>query len=184
MPTVEPYVNKGARLSSDGRYRYLLWREWRGTHNPKNWYWYDKEKVHGEPLACMFIMLNPSTADDRLDDPTIRRCIGFAKAWKFEKLVVANLFAYRTPKPKVLFGLTHQDDPVGVENQQHIVKAACDAGRIICAWGTNGDYLDQDQTVLGWLPSDIPRFSLGRTDKGFPRHPLYVPGNQQPEPFL
>ncbi|WP_239508926.1 DUF1643 domain-containing protein, partial [Stenotrophomonas maltophilia] len=81
----------------------MLEREWRGTASNKNWKWLGFNDGAGaplgEPLSCMFVMLNPSTADADLDDPTIRRCVGFAKALKFDQLSVVNLFAYRATKP-------------------------------------------------------------------------------------
>ncbi len=87
------YIRKGATLSACGRYRYRLWREWRLHPKPALWdMWTDAAgqpivdgagEQLGEPKACIFIMLNPSTADGDQDDPTIRRCVGFAKAWGF-----------------------------------------------------------------------------------------------------
>lgn len=172
------YINSGAEISPDGRYRYLLWREWRGTHDPKNWRWFSGKDGAGhpigEPLACLFVMLNPSTADAELDDPTIRRCVGFAKAWKFERLEVVNLFAYRATSPRDLLALTHKDDPVGDRNQNWVERSAADAGLIVCAWGAHGGHLGQDETLRGWLPSDKPCHALGFTAAGHPRHPLYL----------
>ena len=174
------YLEMGADISPDGRYRYLLWREWRGTHDRKNWHWYGKKdgagKELGQPKACVFIMLNPSTADGETDDPTIRRCVAFAKAWHFERLEVVNLFAYRATSPRVLLAVGHQDDPVGCDNQRRVEQAAADAGKIVCAWGAHGTHLGQDQTMLGWLLSR-PAFALGFTQDGQPRHPLYAPAS-------
>lgn len=175
------YIEAGAEISADGRYRYLLWREWRGTHDRANWRWFGGTDGAGaelgDPKACLFIMLNPSTADGEVDDPTIRRCVGFAKAWKFERLEVVNLFAYRATKPRELFEVTPaEDDPVGWQNQEHVTQAAVDAGRIVCAWGAHGGYLGQDETLRGWLP-DVPIWALGLTAAGKPRHPLYAPAN-------
>lgn len=126
------YLNAGARISADGKYRYLLWREWRGTHDPKNWCWIGPEdssgERYGEPKACLFIMLNPSTADGAADDPTIRRCVAFAKSWKFERLEVVNLFAYRATDPRHLLELNHNDNPDGADNQR-VVQVAAAAAR-------------------------------------------------------
>lgn len=181
------YTDKGATMSACGRYRYLLWREWRGgTYDPNNWRKLGAKDAAGremrEPKACVFIMLNPSTADCEADDPTIRRCVGFANAWNFSRLEVVNLFSYRASKPKVLLALTHDDDPVGVQNQGYIERATSDAGSTVCAWGTHGGHLGQDETVLGWvLCSRL--YSLGTTQDGHPRHPLYVPALQPLQPF-
>lgn len=184
--TAVSYINKGAILSSDGRYRYLLWREWRGTHDPKNWRWLGaKDGVGeelGEPRACVFVMLNPSSADGRVDDPTIRKCVGFARAWRYELLYVVNLFAYRATNPRALLALDHGDDPVGVENQSYFDRVIDRAGIIVCAWGTNGTFVGQDETALGWL--DGKRcFALGLTKDGHPRHPLYLPLAAEPTRF-
>lgn len=165
------YIAKGATLSPDGRYRYSLWREWRGTHDPNNWEWMYADQ--GVPKPCVFIMLNPSTADSQIDDPTIRKCVGFAWRWRYEKLVVINLFAYRTANPKELRGLS---DPVGPHNSHHIREILQQAGRVICAWGADESVSQQDQTMMGWLDAEsIQPFCLGTTKLGAPRHPLYIP---------
>lgn len=176
----EGYVSSGARLSTDGAYRYKLWREWRGTHDRKNWRWLGAkdgagEEV-GEPKSCLFVMLNPSTADGKTDDPTIRRCVGFAKAWRYELLVVVNLFAFRATKPRDLFA--HADagvDIVGFDNSGVIADAARRAGVIVCAWGANAqDHEFHVETVRGWMHT-APHYALGFTRGGHPRHPLYAP---------
>lgn len=167
------YIAKNAVISDDGRYRYSLMREWRGTHDPKHWYWIHEN--YGEPRACVFIMLNPSTADGWKDDPTIRKCVGFAARWKFEKLVVLNLFAHRATKPAELMKVNQ--DPVGPENHHHFRRTLERAGRVVCAWGSHGRHLGQDQTMVGWLDeAGIERFyALGYDAKGNPRHPLMMP---------
>lgn len=178
------YIDKGAHISKCGRYRYLLWREWRGTHDPKNWNWWDYEDGKGDPVgqpkSCVFVMLNPSTADGNVDDPTIRRCVAFAKAWKYERLEVVNLFAYRATKPQELLGLHHSADPVGVDNQDHIERhtGRASAGIVIAAWGHHGAHLQQDETVRGWISR--PLHALGFTAQGHPRHPLYMPASASP----
>ena len=180
------YVSKGAIISKWGTYRYQLWREWRGTHDAKNWHWHgyrdgDGHAV-GEPMSCLFVMLNPSTADGNEDDPTIRRCVAFAKAWKYERLDVVNLFAYRATDPRALKRLNHNDDPVGVDNQHYVEGLARRAGIIVCAWGAHGTHLSQDETMLGWLGAR-PLHALGFTNAGQPRHPLYLKSDARPTLF-
>lgn len=180
------YVDAGATISPCGKYRYRLWREWRGTHDPKNWKWLGANDGAGEPIghpkACVFVMLNPSTADGTQDDPTIRRCVGFAKSLKFERLEVVNLFAYRATKPSALLSLNDSDDPVGPGNLDAFESALLDAGIVICAWGAHGSHLGQDQTAIGWCkPHET--FALGVTKEGHPRHPLYMPSAALPVRF-
>jgi hypothetical protein len=188
---IQKYVNAGARLSGCGVYRYSLWREWRGTHDPKNWRWFGAKDGAGadlgEPKTCLFVMLNPSTADGEKDDATIRRCVGFAKAWKFERLEVVNLFAFRATKPRDVLAFQNQrGDIIGWENSTLVARAAREAGMIVCAWGANVNDLDpmrdHVETVRGWL-GDRPHYALGFTKDGHPRHPLYVPLDAQPVPL-
>lgn len=175
------YVRSYADISPCGRYRYLLEREWRGTHDPKNWRWLGAKdgagKELGEPKSVLFVMLNPSTADGNKDDSTIRRCVGFAKAWHYEAISVVNLFAYRATRPKDLFA--HGDEIHGPRNQEVIENAAQKAGIIIAAWGVHGGWGEQNETVRGWL-NGYPIYALGLTKDGQPRHPLYLPGDARP----
>lgn len=174
------YIDAGAKISPDGRYRYLLWREWRGTHDPKHWRWLGENdgagRPLGEPLSCLFVMLNPSTADGEKDDATIRRCVAFAASWKYERLEVVNLFAFRATRPEELLALDDMADPVGPENLASVRDAAEDAGLVVCSWGIHGKHLGQDETVLGWI-GNRPVYALGFTAGGQPRHPLYVKGD-------
>lgn len=178
----DKYVSSGARISANGVYRYNLWREWRGTHDRKNWRWFGAKDGGGhklgEPKSCLFVMLNPSTADGKADDPTIRRCVGFAKAWNYERLEVVNLFAYRSTKPADLFAFARAGgDIIGIENSTIITNASLHAGIVICAWGANAtakEYGFHIETVRGWL-DPTPQFALGFTKDGSPRHPLYAP---------
>jgi hypothetical protein len=195
------YVSKGARLSADGRYRYRLWREWRNHPAPAKWRWMEDEdgtiavdgagEPLGTPLSVLFIMLNPSTADAEVDDPTIRRCVGFAKTWGYDRMEVVNLFAYRTKDPRELLALKGADDPVGPLNSSIITEMiesrnaffGSNIDRVICAWGNHGSHMGQDETALGWL-GDCPAFALRTSKDGQPCHPLYLPGNLEPQPFF
>lgn len=149
-----------ASISHCKAYRYSLVREW---------------SRHGQ---LVIIGLNPSTADHRCDDPTVRRCIRFAKSWGFGKLVLVNLFAYRSTDPAVL---TLVDDPVGPRNDQSIRQAVHAADLVVVAWGNRGDLLNRHLDILSWLPAP---HCLGTTKSGFPRHPLYLRRDTKPVPFL
>ena len=140
----------GALLSPCGRYRYRLTREW----------------LMGEGTV-LFVMLNPSTADAETDDPTIRRCIGFAQRWGFRGLAVGNLFAWRATDPREL---RQAIDPVGPENDRHLVEMSHAANAVIAAWGAGGGR--RGQYALRLLRGTVEH--LGLTKQGYPRHPLYL----------
>jgi len=150
-------VTDGAVFDPSGLYRYRLSRAWIG----------------GE-WAAAFIMLNPSTADARQDDPTIRRCIRFAQRWGCRRLEVVNLFAYRATDPSELWS---QADPVGPENDGHILEVANSCQYVVAAWGTNGVHRHRNREVIKLLKyvRGINVLCLGQTKEGHPRHPLYVP---------
>lgn len=153
-----------AIISSCGQYRYRLTRpgDLTATRGP-----------------AVFIMLNPSVADADLDDPTIRRCRGFARAWGCNGIVVANLYALRSTDPA---GLWLHADPVGPENDEHLVQLASiaiSAGEVVCAWGSNAR-ADRVAQVAALLFAGGARLRcLGINQAGAPRHPLYVPGSQE-----
>ena len=184
------YTTSFADISACGKYRYRLTREWNGVHDPENgWYWTGDKDGNGEPYgwkrSCVFIMLNPSTADGEQDDPTIRRCVDFAARLGYAALDVVNLFAYRATNPKELLALGHNDDPVGVRNQE-VIETICnaqDTGMVIAAWGAHGGHIGQDETVLGWLHPRVKVQALGLTSGGQPRHPLYLPKTSLPFPY-
>jgi len=145
----------GATFSRDRRYRYRLWRRW----------------DRGRPVVA-FVMLNPSTADARRDDPTIRRCVGFAQRWGYGGIEVVNLYAYRATDPRALRTVR---DPVGPGNRRHMRRALRRAALVVLAWGANahGDRL----TGVGQA------HCLGLTRAGQPRHPLYLRRDVRPEPY-
>jgi hypothetical protein len=153
----------GARRATFDRsshYRYHLLREW----DP------------GLP-GVTFVMLNPSTADAEQDDPTIRRCVGFARSWGYGELDVVNLFAYRATSRRDLFAA---DDPAGPANRRWLRYALHRGRPAVVAWGNQG---------LTFAEVERPSFErpgltcLGRTARGAPRHPLYVPMNRVPQPW-
>jgi len=150
-------MKTGAKISPCNKYRYALWRVW-------------DESL---PLV-MFIGLNPSTADATEDDPTIRRCIGFAKSWGYGGIQVGNLFAYRSTKPSKLYKASN---PVGQDNDFWLKKLHSSSQIVIAAWGNRGTFLDRARYVCSLLP-DI--YCLGVTKYKQPRHPLYLKKSVKP----
>jgi hypothetical protein len=153
-----------AVLSECGRYRYTLERD------------LAPNLFAAGPEAVLFVMLNPSTADARVDDATIRRCVAFARAWGHTRLLVGNLFALRSTDPAALLV---DDDP---ENDRHLLALADRADLIVCAWGTHGALRGRSDEVTALLPA-AKLHHLGLTLDSEPRHPLYLPGRLHPEPF-
>jgi hypothetical protein len=127
--------------------------------------------------AVLFVALNPSTADEISDDATVRRCIGFAKSWGFGKLVIANLFAFRSTDPTILAGAV---DPVGPRNDWWLKALSERSSLTIAAWGVHGSLYRRSEQVLPQLRNI---HHLGRTQQGHPRHPLYLPSSATPIPF-
>lgn len=143
------------------RYRYALTREWGG----------------GGRVA--FVMLNPSTATEVQNDPTVERCERRARALGFGGFRVVNIFAWRSTDPKALY---RADDPVGPANDDAIRAAADWAGMVVCAWGTHGAHLGRGAAVAALLGcGGRALHHLGLTKAGAPRHPLYVGYDRRPE---
>ena len=137
--------------------------------------------MFGSANPAVFVMLNPSTADANADDPTIRRCRGFAKAWECAGLLVINLYALRATDPTELGGPV---DPVGPENDEHISAALYRAGLVVCAWGaTPAPRKSFRVERILRLAQDAgrPLHALGTTKHGDPRHPLYLRRDARPE---
>jgi hypothetical protein len=159
-------ITRAAVISDDSLYRYHLYRCWNAA-------------VH----ALAFVMLNPSTADGTADDPTIRRCMGFARDLGFGGMYVVNLYAYRATKPADLW---KAPDPVGPQNDAYLTRvfaAAAAVGKpVIAAWGANA----RPDRVAQVLDLPLARESLqalGLTKNGAPRHPLYLPATARPMPY-
>lgn len=150
-------VYRDAVLSDDGQYRYWLERTWNASRPPLVW-----------------IMLNPSTADAKVDDATIRVCMGRAHKLVAGGIIVVNLFAYRATRPADLY---HQVDPIGPENNAYLLRAMeIDSVRIVVAWGAHGVYRGRDRAVwelFNTLRRD-PLYCLGTTKGGSPKHPLRI----------
>ncbi len=152
------FAQSGAILSDCKLYRYRLWRIW------------DEKK----PLV-LFIMLNPSTADAMQDDPTIRRCINFAHTWGYGGIMVGNLFAYRSTDPKELLNV---ENPVGEDNNRHILEMHAQCKLTVCAWG---NVKTKAKPLIGIDNSEL--YYLELTNSNNPRHPLYVKGDVLPKKF-
>lgn len=125
--------------------------------------------------AALFCMLNPSTADATVDDPTIRRCRGFADAWDCNGIAVVNLYALRSTDPK---GLNGHPDPVGPENDHYLREFAREFKDVVCAWGANANPGRALQVANIFRSAGARLWCLGTTKDGAPRHPLYVRGDQ------
>jgi hypothetical protein len=157
------YLDSSALISDDGAYRYWLSRRltagWR---------------------TVLFIGLNPSTADATKDDPTIRRCVGYARLWGFDWLLMGNIYGYRSTDPKAL---RTQEDPVGPDNQEALKWMAQKAELVIAAWGANplNCYAN---TLAGWILSMPHCRVLGQNKNGSPKHPLYLRADAQPVALL
>lgn len=157
-----------AIFSECGLYRYELTRDLDGALFGLS--------EHGS--TCCFVMLNPSTADADMDDPTIRRCIGFAGRLGHTKLIVVNLFAYRATDPE---HMKRALDPVGPQNDMAIVRAVERSRLVICAWGNHGGYRERDRRVLDLIAGRRTPYVLGKSKCGrFPKHPLYLANQTTP----
>lgn len=154
-------VQRTAVMSLCGTYRFALGRIW-SPSSP----------------TVGFIMLNPSTADAEVDDPTIRRCVGFAQHWGYGGALVANLFALRATKPTEL---AVHPDPVG-ENDRYLVDLARQCPVVVCGWGAHPMAQSRAGVVLELLRAECPDavMCLGVTKTGAPRHPLYIRADTQP----
>ncbi|MEM9796005.1 MAG: DUF1643 domain-containing protein [Pseudomonadota bacterium] len=153
-----------AVYSDDERYRYDLIRTWDISEGRVN-----------------FVMLNPSTATEVANDPTVERCERRARALGFGAFRVTNIFAYRATDPK---RMRSEPDPVGPANDDAILEAALWADRVVCAWGTHGAHLDRGLAVERMLrDAGRPLHHLGLSKAGHPKHPLYIGYAVQPEPW-
>ncbi len=144
------------------KYRYMLTRVWDDAG----------KKVH-------FIMLNPSTATEVQNDPTVERCERRARTLGFGGFRVTNIFAWRDTDPKEM---RRADDPVGPENDRAILDSCDWADQVICAWGTHGAHRGRGDDVTARLQgTDCQLYHLGLTQAGHPKHPLYIAYAQMPE---
>lgn len=158
------FAQRSAIISECGLYRYVLTRCWAPSSKRICW-----------------VMLNPSTADAKRDDPTIRRCVDFSIGWGYGSMVVVNLFALRATNPNALRIAEH---PLGPDNFEHLIRETTQAECVVAAWGAHGIARDQGRSLKSVLASaGIPMMCLGTTKMGYPRHPLYVPKTKELETY-
>lgn len=150
-------MNNTAAFSECRNYRYALWRTWDAT----------------KPTV-MFVGLNPSTADEITDDPTLTRCINFAKSWDYGGVCMANLFAFRATEPRAM---KVARDPIGSENNEWLLRLSKDAALVVAAWGNDGSFLGRSRQVITLLP-DMHCLKMNKS--GEPAHPLYQPASLKP----
>ena len=165
-------MQRTAEFSACNTYRYKLGRVWNPVKPP-----------------CLFVMLNPSTADHNIDDPTIRLCIGHAMRMGFGSLLVGNIFAMRSTDPKHLW---KEDDPIGPLNNRALQDMISEAGRVVIAWSADGNHkygsckankrggrADEVMELIG----EENAYALRLCKNGQPHHPLYLPGGLNPLPY-
>ncbi len=163
---MKPDEMAGAEISDCGLYRYRLWRRW------------------GSGAKVLWIMLNPSTADACTDDPTIRRCASFTRAWGADAFEVVNLFALRTTDPREL---RLQFDPCGPQNPRQLrISMQKRWKHIVAAWGAGAAVTPSRphgaESYVRWLYEGKLE-CLGVTKAGHPRHPLYLPKTAELQPW-
>lgn len=126
----------------------------------------------GKQDRIAFIGLNPSTATEQVNDPTVRRCIGFARDWGFREFIMLNAFAYRSTDPQ---GLKTIEDPVGIANDELIRDWTRKSDLVVCCWGIHARLHHRDELLLQHLQRwKVTAKCFGTTQAGFPRHPLYL----------
>lgn len=153
-------MKTGAHFSPCRKWRYSLWRVW--DIGP----------------MCAFIGLNPSTADETENDPTVTRCINFAKSWGYCGMYMLNAFAFRATDPKVMKAAS---DPVGPDNDRALVYFSGLSKIVVAAWGIHGAFRNRNERVVDLIP-DLQCF--GMTAAMHPRHPLYLKSDLKPIPYI
>ena len=162
------YIDAGAEFSEGGsetaRYRYRLWRDWGSGIL--------------ERRIAVFWLCNPSTADGEQDDPTIRRCVEFAKRWNCTGLEIGNIHAYRATDPGELLRAKNQGvDVEGPRNEENLARMVeAKPAVIVGGWGTIGRWVQESHThIAGELYRRGTLHALALNKDGSPRHPLYQP---------
>ena len=162
-------AQSGAAFSDCEKYRYLLWRREESEHDTRH------------RVIC-WLMLNPSTADENILDPTVTRCVKWSREWGYHHVEIANIFASRATDPSELH---HSSNPIGVLNDRAIANTAFLSEKIICAWGNHGALNDRSREVVQMLkPYADKLYCLKMNKSGEPSHPLYLRGDTQPVRFF
>ena len=149
----------------------------RAAYSPCRQYRYTLIRRYGRPQATRqeriaFIGLNPSTATELVNDPTVRRCIGFARDWGYREFVMLNAFAFRSTDPQ---GLQRVDDPVGTANNQQLRLWTRKSHLVVCCWGIHAALQGRDEFLRSQLQKwNVTARCFGKTQAGFPKHPLYL----------
>lgn len=158
----------GATFSNDRRYRYTLWRRWAKLNLPIE-----------QTRICAFVGLNPSTANECTEDPTVRRCIDFSRYWGYDAFCMLNIFAWRDTDPAIM---KRQEAPIGARNEEAIRTVQLLSARVVACWGVHGDHMGQGERILKLLDK-TKTVHLGLTKEGHPKHPLYLARYTQPMLF-
>lgn len=152
-----------AVFSGCERYRFTLRRRWAAG------------------LLMNWVMLNPSTADETKNDPTVERCCRRAYRSGYGGVIITNIFSLRSTDPKAIY---EESDPVGAGNDEAIVASAKECGLVVCGWGNHGNHLGRGQHVLSsLLAADVQPLSLKMTASHQPGHPLYISYKIEPKPI-
>jgi len=165
-----PIKVSGAVFSSDRQYRYVLRRVW----------------GDGPSRVC-FVCLNPSIADEVIDDPTQRRLRKFAQDWGYDGYIMGNIFAYISTDPRSLKVIAEVGNPIGnppALNDEYLRSMAKVGDLVVAAWGTWGKFWDRGEHVLKMLQEIKPVYHLGLNQDGSPKHPLYLKANSMPRLFI
>lgn len=164
-------------FSPDRKYRYALWRRFEQPYEMLTEY----SPTTMRDGYVMFIGLNPSTADENKDDPTLRRCIDFAKRWGYCELCMTNLFGFRATQPRDMLKTAN---PIGADNDITLLRVAKEAAMILCAWGGEGKFGGRDEVVADMLTRPYAGqkdlMALRLISDGSPEHPLYIPAETKP----
>ncbi|MBZ9574644.1 DUF1643 domain-containing protein [Modicisalibacter sp. MOD 31.J] len=157
------FIDTGARFSPCRTWRYDLWRRW--AAGP----------------SVLWLLLNPSTADEVANDPTVERCERRSRTMGYGSLYVCNIFALRSTDPKWLYTA---DDPIGPENDSAILERAQGVDLVVCGWGNHGLFAGRGQRVLAMLAdAGVETHCLRVTGAGEPGHPLYIGYGVEPRPL-
>lgn len=184
---IPPEAQRKTEFSPCRKWRYTLWRSW-AIEDLTGFECSSETRAHE---FVQFIGLNPSTADETKDDPTIRRCIGYAKDWGFGAMCMTNLFAFRATDPEVMKAQKFPIDEYSSDeskfirsNFDYIGQVAFKAGLVVAAWGTHGSHLNHGKQMIAYFKGlGIKLHHLGLNSDGSPKHPLYLRKDLKPTPF-